>query len=111
MAIKSVTIDESGTQASVVNEGTPDDAELAFTIPRGPAGTVAVGSVTTGAAGTNAAVTNAGTASEAVLNFTIPRGNKGDTGAQGPKGDTGGTPTLPNFQFEIKADGHLWLSY
>ena len=53
---------------------------------QGDSATVAVGTTTTGAAGTNASVVNSGTASAAVFNFTIPRG---DTGPQGPKGDTG----------------------
>lgn len=52
----------------------------------GEAATIQVGTVTTGAEGSQAAVTNNGTANAAILNFTIP---KGDTGPQGPQGETG----------------------
>lgn len=65
--------------------------------PQGPQGdtgaaaTVTVGTVTTGEPGTDAIVTNSGTESAAVLNFTIP---KGDTGATGPAGADGVSPTV-----------------
>jgi hypothetical protein len=58
---------------------------------QGPAGTAAtlnLGTVTTGAAGSSVVITAGGTASARTFSFTIPRG---DTGAQGPKGDTGNT--------------------
>lgn len=61
----------------------------------GAAATVRVGTTTTGAAGTNASVTNSGTENAAILNFTIPRGN---TGAQGEKGDTGADGAAASVQ-------------
>ena len=73
---------------------------LNFTIPKGARGatgnpgadgkaaTIRIGSVTTGAAGSNASVTNSGNSSSAILNFTIPKGDKGNTGPQGPAGDS-----------------------
>lgn len=54
----------------------------------GKAATIRIGSVTTGAAGSNASVTNSGNSSSAILNFTIPKGDKGNTGPQGPAGDS-----------------------
>ena len=69
----------------------------------GAAGTLEIESVSTGAAGTNVIIENTGTANAAKLKITIPRGDtgaqgpkgetgaKGDTGAQGPKGETGAT--------------------
>ena len=57
----------------------------------GAAATVTVGAVTTGEPGTDAIVENSGTESAAVLNFTIP---KGDTGATGPAGADGVSPTV-----------------
>ena len=57
----------------------------------GAAATVTVGTVTTGEPGTNVIVTNSGTESAAVLNFTIP---KGETGATGPAGADGVSPTV-----------------
>ena len=65
--------------------------------PQGPKGdtgaaaTVTVGTVTTGEPGTDAIVTNIGTENAAVLDFTIP---KGDTGATGPAGADGVSPTV-----------------
>lgn len=57
----------------------------------GAAATVTVGTVTTGEPGTDAIVTNSGTENAAVLDFTIP---KGDTGATGPAGADGVSPTV-----------------
>jgi len=104
VTVGTTTTGAPGTDASVVNVGTPTSAVLDFTIPRGNTGatgptgatgdagsaaTVNVGSTTTGAAGTNAVVNNSGTSSAAVLNFRIPRGNTGATGPQGPMGPAG----------------------
>lgn len=83
VAVGTTNTGVSGSNASVANSGTPTNAVLDFTIPRGNAGaaaTVAVGTVTTGAAGSSATVTNAGTSSAAVLNFAIPQGNAGVAG-------------------------------
>ena len=62
LSISQVITGEPGTQASVVNEGSTQNAVLVITIPRGDKGE-------TGATGA--------------------QGPKGDTGAQGPQGDTG----------------------
>ena len=102
--VGTTTTGAPGTDASVVNVGTPTSAVLDFTIPRGDTGatgpigatgatgsaaTVNVGSTITGAPGTNSVVNNSGTSSAAVLNFIIPRGNTGATGPQGPQGPAG----------------------
>lgn len=59
---------------------------------------IGIGTVTTGAAGSQASASISGTTGAVSLNLTIPRGNTGtqgpkgetgDTGPQGPKGDTG----------------------
>ena len=47
---------------------------------------IGIGTVTTGAAGSQASASISGTTGDVSLNLTIPRGN---SGAQGPKGDTG----------------------
>lgn len=101
VTIGKTTTGAPGTDASVVNVGTPTSAVLDFTIPAGATGqtgasgldgnaaTVNVGSTITSAPGTNALVSNSGTSSAAVFDFIIPRGNTGATGAQGPQGPTG----------------------
>lgn len=95
IAAGATTTGAAGTQANVVNVGTPNAAIFNFTIPQGiqgvqgitgQAATVTVGTTITGAAGTQASVVNSGTTSAAILNFTIPQGIKGD---KGDKGDTG----------------------
>ena len=83
MHVDGVTTGEAGTQARVVNYGTPNDARLHFTIPkgdRGSAATVRVGTVESVGTDEEPEVTNSGTASDAVLNFKIPRGPAGETG-------------------------------
>lgn len=89
--VGTTTTGAPGTSASVTNSGTPLDAVLNFTIPRGdtgaqgPAATIAAGTTTTTAPGTSATVTNVGTSGAAVFNFGIPRGagvNSGGTAGQ-----------------------------
>lgn len=101
--VGSTTTGEPGTQASVSNSGSLQNAVLNFTIPQGlpgpqgPAGqpgsgTIDVGTTTTGLPGTNASVVNSGTIQNAILDFTIPTGAQGPAG---PKGDPGiGTVTV-----------------
>jgi hypothetical protein len=78
--VGTTTTGAAGTSASVTNSGTPLDAVLNFTIPRGDKGdkgdaaTIAAGTTTTTNPGTNATVTNVGTSGAAVFNFGIPRG-------------------------------------
>lgn len=77
IAIGSTTTGTPGTNASVTNSGTTNNAILNFVIPRGADGnsaTVTVGATTTLPAGSNATVTNSGTSSNAILNFGIPSG-------------------------------------
>lgn len=103
VAIDSVTTGDPGTAADVENVGTPGNAKLKFTIPRGdtgavgatgPANTLSIGTVEDG---TSAGATITGAAPNQTLNLTLPKGDKGDTGDQGPqglkgdKGDTGDT--------------------
>lgn len=64
---------------------------------KGTAATITIGTVTTGEAGSEASVENVGTEQAAILNFIIPKGDKGNTGAQGVKGDTG----KPGCSFEV----------
>lgn len=99
---------EPGTPAKVENTGTPQNAILKFTIPKGEKGdpgtggggggstvSVEVGETITGDPGTNANVENTGDDQNVVLKFTIPRGEagapgaKGDPGERGPQGDIG----------------------
>lgn len=78
--VGTTTTGAAGTSASVTNSGTPLDAVLNFTIPRGDKGdkgdaaTIAAGTTTTTNPGTNASVTNVGTSGAAIFNFDIPRG-------------------------------------
>ena len=78
--VGTTTTGAAGTSASVTNSGTPLDAVLNFTIPRGdqgdqgPAATIAVGTTTTTNPGTDASVTNVGTSGAAIFDFEIPRG-------------------------------------
>lgn len=81
-----------GTDADVVNSGTPTAAELTFTIPRGdvgPANELSIGTVTTGAPGSSASASITGTPPSQTLNLTIPRGDVGATGPAVSDGDKG----------------------
>ena len=86
VTVGSVTTGVVGSNASISNSGTSQQAVLNFTIPtgadgaNGTAASVTVGTVTTGTAGTNASVSNSGDTSSAVLDFTIPRGDTGPSG-------------------------------
>ena len=89
--VGTTTTGAAGSSASVSNSGTPLDAVLDFTIPRGDKGdtgdaaTIAVGTTTTTAPGTSATVTNVGTSEAAIFDFGIPRGagvNAGGTAGQ-----------------------------
>lgn len=89
VSVGTVTTTAPGTNATVSNTGTPNNAVFDFEIPRGDTGlkgdkgdtgdsaTISVGTVTTGAPGTNAQVVNVGTSSSAIFDFTIPRGADG----------------------------------
>lgn len=70
------TTGEPGTQAQVTNSGTPQNAVLDFTIPRGETGDKG----DTGPTGPEGPPGPQG-----------PKGDTGETGPQGPKGDTGAT--------------------
>lgn len=91
---------EPGTPAKVENTGTPQNAILKFTIPKGEKGepgsggggstvSVDVGETVTGEPGTNASVENTGDDQNVVLKFTIPRGEPGEPGERGPEGPQG----------------------
>lgn len=92
----------SGTQVSVVNNGTasnaapgtvsPSGSAVLGTGPEGPPGqaaTIAVGTTTTGAPGSPANVSNSGDQENAVFDFTVPRGVDGIQGPQGLAGNDG----------------------
>lgn len=119
ITVSSTTTTAPGANAQVVQSGTPQNASLAFFIPRGaqgpagstgpqgpigptgaqgpagPGNTLSVGNVITGAAGSSAAASITGTPPSQTLNLTIPQGIKGDkgdtgaTGATGPQGPVG----------------------
>ena len=119
ITVASTTTTAAGADAAVVQSGTPQNATLAFFIPRGeqgpagatgaqgpqgpagntgpagPANSLAIGTVTTGAPGSSAGATISGTPPEQILNLSIPQGAKGDkgdtgaTGATGPQGPVG----------------------
>jgi len=80
VSVGTTTTGIAGSSASVINSGTPLDAVLDFTIPRGDTGatgaaaTIAAGTTTTTNPGTDATVTNVGTSGAAIFDFTIPRG-------------------------------------
>lgn len=81
--VESVTTGEPGSDVSVNNVGTNQNAKLRFSIPKGDKGdaaTIAVGEVRTGAAGSVPVVKNVGTSHDAIFNFVIPKGDKGDFG-------------------------------
>ena len=81
--VESVTTGEPGSNASINNVGTNQNAKLRFSIPKGDKGdaaTISVGEVRTGAAGSVPVVTNVGTSHDAIFNFVIPKGDKGDFG-------------------------------
>ena len=86
ITVGSTTTGAVGTNASVSNSGTGQQAVFNFTIPtgadgaNGQAATIAVGTVSTGVAGSNVSISNSGTSDATVFDFTIPRG---DTGASG----------------------------
>ena len=87
IAIGTTTTSNPGTNASVTNTGTTNNAVLNFTIPRGNTGpigpqgptgeaaTITIGTTTTLPYGSQATVTNSGTSSNAILNFGIPTGS------------------------------------
>jgi hypothetical protein len=93
----SATTLAAGSSATVVNNGTTTNAQLAFGIPKGDKGdtgtaaTIAAGSATGLSAGSAPTVNNSGTSSAAVFNFGIPQGTKGDTGTAATA--TAGTTT------------------
>ena len=104
VTVGQVTTLPAGSQATVTNSGTENEAVLNFAIPQGAQGatgaagqdgadgaaaTIQIGEVVTGEAGANASVENTGTENAAVLKFTIPRGATGATGAQGAPGQDG----------------------
>lgn len=81
--VENVTTGDPGSNASVSNVGTNQNAKLRFSIPKGDKGdaaTIAVGEVRTGAAGSVPVVKNVGTSHDAIFNFVIPKGDKGDFG-------------------------------
>ena len=75
-----------GQDGTVTFDELTDEQRASLKGEKGDAATIALGTCTTGEPGTEVVITNSGTPSAAVFNFVIPRGN---TGSQGPKGDTG----------------------
>ena len=79
ITIGTVTTGEPGTDAEVVNSGTPEDVVLDFTIPsgeQGPAGPIGA------------------TGPQGEQGPTGPQGEQGATGPQGEQGPAGETPTI-----------------
>src|SRR5215469_5543014 len=119
IAIAATLTGAPGSNANVVNSGTPSAAILTFTIPsgvagpqgtqgnpggQGPAGTVTVGTTTTGFPGSGTSVVNVGTSTAAVLNYTIPQGATGLQGIQGPPSTVPGPQGNPGTAASITID-------
>lgn len=92
IAVGTTTTTDPGTNANVINSGTPENVILDFTIPQGPTGptgptgstgpagetpTLTIGTVTTGDPGTEASASITGTPPNYILNLTIPQGPTG----------------------------------
>lgn len=110
------TTGNPGTDASVTNTGTASAAVLAFTIPRGNAGTPATITSATAVAGTTAGVTLGGTPSARTFEFTLPKGDDG-TGLniQGTLTHTGAptsteapSPSVGDLYIDSNGDGFLY---
>ena len=91
VSVDSVTTSAPGSDASVENVGTPGNARLKFTIPRGDKGeTGPVGPQgSTGPEGPSGPKGDTGN-----TGATGPKGDKGDTGDTGPAGPTGATGSI-----------------
>lgn len=92
VAVGSVTTTAPGTDATVTNVGTANDALFDFSIPKGDKGntgaaaTIVVNSTVTLPSGSDALVENLGTSGAASLKFSIPQGPQGVQGIQGVQG-------------------------
>lgn len=92
VAVGSVTTTPPGTDATITNVGTANDAVLNISLPKGEKGstgdaaTVAVNSTVTLPAGSDALVENLGSSGAASLKFSIPEGPQGIQGIQGEQG-------------------------
>lgn len=105
LAVGTVTTVSASTPASIVNVGTPSNAILNLTLPRGidgvlggpgPSNVLQIGTVTSA---TTAAATITGTSPTQTLNLVLPQGPQGIQGIQGPQGPTTvavGTTTTGN---------------
>jgi hypothetical protein len=105
LSVGTVTTVSASTPASVVNVGTPSNAILNLTLPRGidgiiggpgPSNVLQIGTVTSA---TTAAATITGTSPTQTLNLVLPQGPQGIPGPQGPQGPTTlaiGTTTTGN---------------
>ena len=110
------TTGNPGTDASVTNTGTSSAAVLAFTIPRGDAGTPATITSATAVAGTTAGVTVGGTPSARTFEFTLPKGDDGTgftikgtlshTGA--PTSTEAPSPVVGDLWIDSNGDGFLY---
>jgi len=89
ITVGTVTTGAPGSAAAVTNVGTPEDAILNFSIPRGDVGTTG----NTGPTGATGATGPAGSTGPqgptGPTGATGPQGPKGDTGSQGPQGIQG----------------------
>ena len=120
VGVGTVSTGAPGSSVAVTNSGSPGNAILNFSIPRGdvgatgatggtgPAGsaaTVTLGSVLTGAPGSAASVNNSGTSSAAVLDFSIPRGDVGATGSAASVAVGSVTTGLPGTNADVTNAG------
>jgi hypothetical protein len=103
ISVGTTTTGLPGTDATVVNTGTDQDAVLAFTIPAGQRGLTGA----TGAPGPVGATGPQGVKGDTGAASTVPgpQGPVGATGSQGPKGDTGAASTVPGPQGPAGATG------
>jgi hypothetical protein len=92
VAIGSVTTTSPGTDATITNVGTANDAVLNISLPKGEKGntgaaaTIVVNSTVTLPAGSEALVENLGSSGAASFKFSIPQGLQGIQGIQGLQG-------------------------
>jgi hypothetical protein len=90
ISVGSTTTGLPGTDATVVNTGTNQDAVLSFTVPAGQRGLTGA----TGAPGPQGATGPQGVKGDTGAPSTVPgpQGVKGDTGSQGPAGPASTVP-------------------
>lgn len=91
---------KNGQDGTVTFDELTEAQQTSLKGQKGDSATIALGTYATGEPGTEVVITNTGTPSAAVFNFVVPRGN---TGPQGPKGDTGKGLTILGTYATVEA--------